>query len=509
MSSPFTRIGVVGAGAMGRGIAQLYAQSGHEVVLHDTQPAAIDAALAHLRGTFSTLAEKGKLTQQQADQAVARVARADSLDGFAGCDLVIEAIIERLDIKQTLFKALEAIVGPDAVLVTNTSSLSVTAIAAGCERPGRIAGYHFFNPVPLMKVVEVVRGARTDETVIERLVALTRAAGHTPVVCIDAPGFIVNHAGRGFGTESMRALGEGVADVPTIDRILREQVDFGGQAFKLGPFELMDLTGLDVSFFVMESIYRQFYDEPRYKPVALGAQRVAAGLFGRKTREGFYKYDNGQQQSPAEPAAPAAPQGLRVWVAPGPEQAAVRALVESLGATPDTGAQPGADALILVTPLGLDATTAAEGLDATRVVALDTLFPYGHRACKRRVLMTTPATTAAARDAAWGLFAADGAKVSMLRDSPGFVAQRVVAMIVSIATEIAQQRIASPADIDAAVRLGLGYPGGPLTMGDRLGAAKVLEILSGMHRVTQDPRYRPGLWLRRRAALGLSLLHED
>ena len=231
MTSPFKRIGVVGAGAMGRGIVQLYAQSGHEVVLHDTQPAAIDAALAFLRDTISKLAEKGKLTADQAAATLGRISRADSLDGFKGCDLVIEAIIERLDIKQTLFKGLEAVVDADCVLVTNTSSLSVTAIAAACARPNRIAGYHFFNPVPLMKVVEVVRGPRTDEDVIERLVALTKVAGHTPVVCGDTPGFIVNHAGRGFGTEAMRVLGEGVGDIPTIDRILREQVDFKGAAF--------------------------------------------------------------------------------------------------------------------------------------------------------------------------------------------------------------------------------------------------------------------------------------
>jgi 3-hydroxybutyryl-CoA dehydrogenase len=508
MTSPFRRIGVVGAGAMGRGIVQLYAQSGHEVVLHDTQPAAIDAALVFLEDTLGKLAEKGKLTADEARSVRARISRCDSIDGFKGCDLVIEAIIERLDIKQALFKALEAVVAPDCVLVTNTSSLSVTAIASACQRPAMIAGYHFFNPVPLMKVVEVVRGPRTDEHVIERLVALTKAAGHTPVVCGDTPGFIVNHAGRGFGTEALRVLGEGVADIPTIDRLLREQVDFKGAAFKLGPFELMDLTGLDVSHFVMESIYNQYYQEPRYRPNVIGAQRVAAGLYGRKTREGFYRYQDGAQQVAPEAAAPALPAGLRVWVAPGPAQASVQALVTELGATVETGEAASAGALIVVTPLGLDATTAAAGLDASRVVALDTLFPFGFRACKRRALMTTPATTPAMREAAWALFAADGAKVGLLRDSAGFVAQRVIAMIVAISCDMAQLGVASPADIDAAVRIGLGYPAGPLSMGDLIGPQRVMEILAGMHRVTGDPRCRPSLWLQRRAALGLSLLHE-
>ena len=508
MERSFSRVGVIGAGAMGRGIVQLFAQSGFDVVLHDSQPEAIDAANAYLRQTFERLVEKGRLGAAERDAALARVSRADALDGFAKCDLVIEAIVERLDVKRSVFRALEEIVAADAVLASNTSSLSITAIAAACAHPGRVAGVHFFNPVPLMTVVEVVRGLRTDPAVLDKLVAATRATGHTPVVCQDTPGFIVNHAGRGFGTEALKALGEGVADTVTIDRILREQVNFSGQGFKLGPFELLDLTGLDVSQPVMESIYHQYYEEPRFRPSVIGPQRVAAGLFGRKTRAGFYQY-GGEQPTPEEAAAPRLGGALRAWVAPGPLQQEVCALVTALGAALDDASAPAPDSLIVVTPLGTDATTAAQGLDARRVIALDTLFPFAHRGCKRRVLMTTPATQPEMRELAHALFAADGVRVSVLRDSPGFIAQRVVAMIVSIATEIAQQRIASPADIDAAVRLGLGYPLGPLAMGDALGPARVFEMLQAMHDTTSDPRYRVGPWLRRRASLGLSLMHED
>jgi 3-hydroxybutyryl-CoA dehydrogenase len=494
---------------MGRGIAQLFAQAGHAVSLFDAAPGAAQAARASVADALGRLVDKGKLAREACDATLAQMRPVETLADLAGCDLVIEAIVERLDVKRELFKALEAVVAADAVLATNTSSLSVTAIAAACERPARVAGYHFFNPVPLMKVVEVVHGTRTERAAIERLVSLSRLAGHTPVVCQDTPGFIVNHAGRGFGPESLRALGEGVADYPDIDRILREHVDFGGQGFKLGPFELLDLTGLDVSHPVMESIYHQYYEEPRFRPTVITAQRVAAGLFGRKTKAGFYRYEAGAQVAVPEPPAPPPPAGLRVWIAAGEQRAALAELVAGLGGNVDEGAAPGEDSIILLAPLGVDATSAAQGLDAGRAVAIDTLFPFGLRACKRRVLMTTPATRPEARDAAHGLFAADGARVSVLRDSAGFVSQRVVAMIVSIATEIAQQRVASPADIDAAVRLGLGYPVGPLTMGDRLGPARVLQVLQGMHSVTADPRYRPGPWLRRRAQLGLSLLHED
>ncbi len=506
---PYSRAGVVGTGAMGRGIAQLLAQSGVAVRLFDNNPAAVAAAIDQLEGVFDRLVEKGRMSAEAAGAARARLQPAAALEALADCELVIEAIVERLDAKRALFTALEAILGDNAVLATNTSSLSVTAIAAACRRPQRVVGWHFFNPVPLMKVVEVVRGVRTDPAIVDDMVALSRATGHLPVVAQDTPGFIVNHGGRAYGTEALKALAEGVADIPTIDRILREQVRFEGAGFRLGPFELMDLTGLDVSHPVMESIYRQFYDEQRFRPSVITAQRMDAGLLGRKTGEGFYRYENGRSVVADEPQVPSPGAPPPVWVAPSPRQALVAETAASLGAQVEPGPEPSPRALVLLAPLGLDATASARDLPAERAVAIDTLFPIARGACVRRVLMTTPATQAFWRDSAHALFAADGVKVSMLRDSPGFIAQRVVAMIVSVATEIAQQRIASPADIDTAVRIGLGYPRGPLTMGDMLGAAIVLEILSSMHQLTGDPRYRPGAWLRRRAELGLSLLQDD
>ncbi|HEY0877649.1 MAG TPA: 3-hydroxyacyl-CoA dehydrogenase NAD-binding domain-containing protein, partial [Zeimonas sp.] len=341
-SVPFQCIGVVGSGAMGRGIAQLFAQAGFAVRLYDANPAAVASAIAALEDTFARLVDKGRLAPEAAQRARSSLTAVDSLDALAGCDLVVEAIVERLDAKRELFQALEPIVGDEAVLATNTSSLSVTAIAARCRRAERIAGLHFFNPVPLMKVVEVVRAMRTDETAVERLVALVRTTGHRPVVTRDTPGFIVNHAGRAYGTEALAALGEGVADVEAIDRILREQVSFDGNGFRLGPFELLDLTALDVSQPVMESIYRQFYDEPRFRPSVLGAQRLAAGLLGRKSGEGFYRYGSGgvRADSPGEPAAPSIDVRPPVWVAPGPRAALVASAARALGAVVRDGAAP-------------------------------------------------------------------------------------------------------------------------------------------------------------------------
>jgi 3-hydroxybutyryl-CoA dehydrogenase len=373
-------------------------------------------------------------------------------------------------------------------------------MAAGLAHPERVAGFHFFNPVPLMKVVEVVAGLVTDPAAVDRLAALAERMGHTAVRAKDTPGFIVNHAGRGFGTEGLRILAESVTGVEDLDRILRDTA-----GFKLGPCELMDLTGLDVSHPVMESVYHQFYDEPRFRPQPLTRQMVAAGLLGRKTSRGFYAYRDGVAVRSPEPA-PSAVRPASVWVSRSRPALAARvvALLRELGGRIDDGTEPSTQSLCIVTPLGEDATTLAvrEHLDPSRTVAVDAVFDLS----RRRVVMTTPLTTAEWREAARGLAGADGVPVTVIRDSTGLVAQRVVATIVNIAAEIAQQRIAAPGDVDRAVVLGLGYPSGPLAWGDRLGPRVVLEILDNIHALTRDPRYRPSPWLRRRAELAISLL---
>ncbi|ANY14693.1 3-hydroxyacyl-CoA dehydrogenase [Bordetella pseudohinzii] len=495
-------LGVVGAGAMGRGIAQIAAQAGITVRLHDNNAAAVAAARDALAQTWDKLAQKGKMSAEAVKTAVEHVQPVQALSELADCQLVVEAIVERLDVKRDLFSQLESIVGADCILASNTSSLSITAIAAACQRPERVAGFHFFNPVPLMKVVEVIDGLRSAPAVGDALAALARRMGHTPVRAKDMPGFIVNHAGRGMNTEGLRAAQEAVAPFDQIDAIMREQA-----GFRMGPFELLDLTGLDVSHPVMESIYSQFFDEPRFRPSPITTVRLAGGLLGRKVGEGFYVYKDGQKQVPAEPAVPALPQALRVWVSPAHAdgQARAQALLRQLGAEVVQAEAAPADALLVVTPLGEDVSScvAGQGLDGARTVGLDVLHDFA--ASRRRTLMTSPATAARWRDAAHALFAKDGVAVSVIEDSPGFIAQRIVATIVNIACDIAQQQIATPGDIDQAVNLGLGYPKGPLAMGDALGAARMLEILRNMERVTGDPRYRPSLWLQRRVQLGLPL----
>ncbi|MDP1739481.1 3-hydroxyacyl-CoA dehydrogenase [Polaromonas sp.] len=505
MNPIYRTVGLVGTGAMGRGIAQIAAQAGSIVKLYDAQPGAAAKAISALATQWDKLVEKGRLDEATAARHKAGLQPVAALEDLADCDLVVEAVVERLDVKKSLFLSLETVVSGQTVLATNTSSLSVTAIAAGMQHPGRFAGYHFFNPVPLMKVVEVIAGLKTEAATCESLASYARQMGHTPVQAQDTPGFIVNHAGRGYGTEALRIVSEGIADFATIDRILKDQA-----GFKLGPFELMDLTALDVSHPVMESVYQQYYDEPRYRPSAITAQRLAGGLLGRKTGEGFYRYKDGAMEVTPEPPAPSVTEMPPVWVSPrAARRSELLQLLKNLGASIESGASPSMNALVLVAPLGFDITTVAvvERLDPARTIGIDMLIDDA--ATKRRVLATNPATRSDMRDAAHALFARDGKAVSVIRDSGGFVTQRVVATIVNIASDICQQGICTPKDLETAVTLGLGYPLGPLVMGDRYGPTNILEVLFNMQTVYGDPRYRPSPRLRRRGAIGLSLMHEE
>jgi len=352
-----------------------------------------------------------------------------------------------------------------------------------------------------MKLVEVIEGLRTEPWVADALMAIGRRMTREPVRLKDAPGFLVNQVGRGFTLEASHLAYEGIASFADVDRVMR---DVGG--FRMGPFELMELTGLDVTHPASELIYNQFFQEPRYRPNLIMRARYEAGVLGRKTRRGFYDYDAEMKPIVAPEPAPPAARPESVWVS-GAEphgRATLTELLGKLGAPLDAGPKPGARSLILVTPIGEDATTCAveQGLDPKRTVAVDTLFPMA----KRRNLMGTPLTDSAYRDAAHGLLASDGVPVTVCRDSPGFIAQRIVAMIVNIGCSIAQSRTAQPADIDKAVTLGLNYPNGPFRFGDVLGPERVYKVLTAMYRIYGDPRYRPSIWLTRRARLGVTLL---
>ena len=502
IASPSLTLGVIGAGTMGRGIAQVAAEGGIAVRIFDANPGAAEAARAFVARMIDRQAEKGTITTDAAREIAARVTVAADLAAAAGTDVVIEAIYEDLDAKRKLFAALEAAARPDTIIATNTSSLSVTAIAAACTTRGRTAGMHFFNPVPLMKLVEIIPGLATAPAVTDALVALARRMGREPAVSVDSPGFIVNHVGRAYVPEAGRIVAERIAAFHEVDRIMT-----GAPGFRMGPFALLDLIGSDISVAAMESIWGQFFGEPMYATGPELKLRVTGGQFGQKSGQGWYAYDKGKRIDLTPVPAPKARPKL-AWVRQSetyPEFThELEAYIAAQGVTVDRSDAPSSQALILATPVGWDLTTAAcdLGLDPARTVAVDMLFGLGGP----RTLMVTPATDPAYRDAAHGLMSADGTGVVVINDSPGFIAQRIVAHIVNVACQVASRGVASPADIDKSTRLGLGYPMGPLAWGDKLGAGCVLHILERLEDFYGDPRYRPSPWLKRRAIQGLSLL---
>lgn len=280
-----SKIGIAGSGAMGAGIAQVAAMAGHEVYVYDTNPEALHKAVDGIAASLERLVLKGKLDNSQALDVKGRIIPVQSLEALKGADLFIEAVVEKLEVKNELFSKIETWLGEDAVLATNTSSLSVTAIAAACKHPQRVIGLHFFNPAFLMPLVEVIPAVQTKNDLPDELVNLMRTWGKVPVVAKDTPGFIVNRVARPFYGESLRILEEGIADIPTIDWALK---NFGN--FRMGPFELMDLIGNDVNYAVTETVWGQMYFDPRYKPSIIQKKMTEAKRFGKKSGRGYYDY---------------------------------------------------------------------------------------------------------------------------------------------------------------------------------------------------------------------------
>ncbi len=515
-------LAIIGTGIMGMGIAQIAAQAGIQVLLFDAKAGAAEQGRESLQAMLEKLAAKGKFTDEQLQSTLSNLTVIEDIAKIADVDVVIEAIIENLDIKKQLFKQLEGIVPAETILATNTSSLAVTAIASDCEHPERVAGFHFFNPVPLMKIVEVIPGLSTKSSVVETLTTLAKRMGHLGVVAKDTPGFIVNHGGRAYGTEALKILGEGVASFEDIDRILRD-----GAGFRMGPFELLDLTGIDVSHPVMESIYNQYYFEPRYRPHPLTRQMLTGNKLGRKVGEGFYQYKDGQkvtantnQQLPYKTDSDTS--NLSVWI--GADLAEDKQqLIDHLNAndiTIDDNDQPNPDSLILLAIYGEDTTNAAirYQVNPKQAVAIDMLTDLS----QHRTLMPSIVTEDNFVAQAYALFGKNNklgkssdegsnmaVDATLITESTGFVAQRVVAMVINLGCDIAMQGIATPKDIDNAVKLGLGYPYGPISWGDELGAERILLILERIYGLTGDPRYRPSPWLQRRAKLGISLFTQQ
>jgi 3-hydroxybutyryl-CoA dehydrogenase len=482
---------------MGAGIAQIGITGGFTVILFDVNGDALKKAGADIAQRLNRLVEKGQMAQDKVDAALGRLKLADSMNDFAPCDIIIEAIIERLEVKQELFKQLEGIVSAECVLASNTSSLAIAAIARPCKHRERICGMHFFNPVPLMKLVEIIRAPATNDRTAAMATDVGKRIGKTTVNAPDVPGFLVNLGGRAYSTEALHIRQEQVADVATIDRIMRDAC-----GFRMGPLELMDLTGIDVNFPATMYMYTGWQHDPRLKTTTLHESLYNAGLFGRKAGQGYHTYQ-GDSGAPASPPAPSRdnPQPL---VARVPEHnAAFDRMAREFGLDP-SGNKPGP---VLIAPMGEDAATACVrlSLDPANVVAMDFIGLD-----RKFITLMRPlggSDDMVKKVEAW--LTSQGFSVAIIKDSPGFVAPRMIAAIANLGCEMAQIGIASPQDIDLAMKLGLNYPRGPLEWADYLGPATTLKIVSNLQAITGSDRYRPSLWLRRRAQLSLPIHTPD
>ncbi len=487
--SPQTVVAVIGAGAMGAGIAQVAAAAGHPVKLLDNRAGAAAQAIEGIRAQFEKMAAKGKMTTDAAQAAGARLNAADALADLADAALVVEAIVENLAVKQQLFKDLEAVVSEDCILASNTSSISITAIGAALNRPQRLAGLHFFNPAPLMALVEVVSGLATEQTVANTLFATAAAWGKTPVHAKSTPGFIVNRVARPYYAEALRVLHEGGADCATLDACCREA---GG--FRMGPFELMDMIGHDVNFAVTNSVWRAFFHDPRFLPSLIQQDLVDAGFLGKKSGRGFYHYQAGASQPhPATEAAQRVPHDATVYGhAPAARALSARLGAKNLGYTHVMAAQgdtlaTAGGATLRVTD-GRSATRCAAETNTPNTVLVDLALDYAK--ATRLAISVAEQCDPAAASAAIGLLQAAGFAVSRLQDIPGLIVMRSVAMLANEAADAVNQGVCQVAAVDTAMRLGVNYPCGPLAWANAIGLGRVSTVLGHLAQTYGEDRYR-------------------
>jgi 3-hydroxybutyryl-CoA dehydrogenase len=505
-------IAVVGSGAMGSGIAQVAASAGHQVLIYDTRPEAVTKAIAGIGKAYDKLVEKGRMGALDADLARERLLPAASTAALKDAALVVEAIVEDLDVKRKLFAELEGIVGPDCILATNTSSISVTAIAAQLQRPERLVGMHFFNPVPLMALVEVISGVATDKAVADTVYATAEAWGKNPVHAKSTPGFIVNRVARPYYAEGLRLLQEQAADAATLDAVMR---DCGG--FRMGPFELMDLIGHDVNFSVTQSVFKAYFNDPRFTPSVVQQELVNAGFLGRKSGRGFYRYGEGIA-APAAQAEPLAerPHTVRITrkrdvldPAFDPLLAVVTERLAEHGIAPshpslfdgsDTREEPAFHvhgAAIYLTD-GRSATQRAADDNHPNMVLFDLMLDPAKS--PRIALARADQCSEEAWQGAVGLFQAAGFTVTRLDDVPGMAVMRTVAMLANEAADAVNQGVCNARAVDIAMQKGVNYPRGPLAWADQVGLRHIAAVLHNLGQAYGEDRYRVSPLLRRKLA---------
>jgi 3-hydroxybutyryl-CoA dehydrogenase len=517
MSERPSLLGVVGAGTMGAGIAQLGCLAGMRTLVHDPVPGALERGADYVRSGLAKGAERGRWSREDADAAAGRLELCERLEDLADCELVIEAAPERPELKRELFEKLSAICGDGTVLASNTSSILVSSLASAAAQPENVVGMHFFNPPPLMKLLEVIAAKQTGERALSVARAAGEAMGKTVIVAVDGPGFLVNRCGRPVNGEALRLLQERVASVQQIDRIAR----LGG-GFRMGPFELMDLVGIDVGYEVARSFDKQSFGESRWKPSMLQAKMVAAGTLGRKTGSGWYSYEDGKRHRPddEEPPAPGGGDGRVVAIsgfgalADGLRERARAAgfdvrevgdgepwlIVDAevpapVGTLEDVGGAPGGPPLAVCCA---ERSLAARG--ATGACGFHALPPVGES--KLAELTRLPDTRADAAEAAEAFFGALGMHTEWVADAPGLVLGRLVCQLVNEALFAIGEGVGSAEDIDTGLTLGLNHPRGPVAWGRAIGFEHVLASIDGLWEERREERYRAAPLLRRVVATG-------
>jgi 3-hydroxybutyryl-CoA dehydrogenase len=487
MITPQAVIAVIGGGTMGAGIAQVAAQAGHSVKLYDIQPDAARRAIDGIATALSARVAKGKMTEADKNAALARLTATADLSELAEARLVIEAAAEKIDVKQAIFRDLAAICSPEAIFASNTSSLSITAIASGIPQPERVAGLHFFNPAPVMKLVEVVSGLETSPEVLGSLTRLALRWGKQPVRCHSTPGFIVNRVARPFYAEAWRALEEQVAPAAVIDAALR---DSGG--FPMGPLALTDLIGQDVNFAVTCSVFNGFWQERRFLPSLIQQELVLGKRLGKKTGQGVYRWPL-NETLPIEPDVSTSasttkivPHGRAAWLSePGLSDGVTESVLEL-------------DEVYVQVTQGETAAQVARR-HGRPVVLLDLVNDWQRAPLVVLAAATTNTPEQTAK--AVGFFQRQGKQVLLINDYPGMLVWRTVAMLANEALDALQKGVASEQDIDTALRLGVNYPHGPLAWGAELGWQHVLRLLENLQQHYGEERYRPTSLLRQHALL--------